>query len=371
MVIGLFYGWSLLAVTAGYGPPAAPLSAPAQQPTIVGGSATATCEWPTVVALQNDNTLCTGTLIHPEIVLYAAHCSKKFNEVRFGEDSSRPARTVPVVECRRNPDFSNAERWNDFAYCRLAVPVEDVPITPVAYGCETTIVSPGREVAIVGFGQSEASVGVKFSAQTSIVEVDAFQILIGGGGVSSWKGDSGGPSFVQYPDGTWHSFAIASAASAPGSPALYVPVERAVAWVEEHSGVDITPCHAVDGSWQPSPLCDAFAAKPDQTGDWSLGCVPDRGGPSATCGADWSTVVDETAPEVVVVSPSHGDVLNETTFDVQFDVTDLGHGVRTTWLEVDGEVWDADDQTAPWVFHQVSASPEGHVLAGLCRGLVG
>ena len=44
------------------------------EPEIYGGIEAGTCAWPQTVAVTGGQGLCTGTLIHPSVVMYAAHC---------------------------------------------------------------------------------------------------------------------------------------------------------------------------------------------------------------------------------------------------------------------------------------------------------
>src|SRR5687768_11449769 len=50
---------------------------------ITGGAETQACEWPALAALGG----CSGTLVHPSLVVYAAHCGLAMAEVRFGINS--------------------------------------------------------------------------------------------------------------------------------------------------------------------------------------------------------------------------------------------------------------------------------------------
>ena len=41
---------------------------------IVGGTPVPECGWPSTVAVISETNLCTGTLLYPQLVGYAAHC---------------------------------------------------------------------------------------------------------------------------------------------------------------------------------------------------------------------------------------------------------------------------------------------------------
>src|SRR5688572_27429935 len=49
---------------------------------IYGGTNVPSCGWPSAVELGGS---CSGTLVHPELVIYAAHCGASYSWVRLGE----------------------------------------------------------------------------------------------------------------------------------------------------------------------------------------------------------------------------------------------------------------------------------------------
>ena len=62
----------------------------AEAEPIYGGSKVKQCGWPTTVALGG----CTGTLVHPELVIFAAHCmqgSSGPSKATFGDNENSPA----------------------------------------------------------------------------------------------------------------------------------------------------------------------------------------------------------------------------------------------------------------------------------------
>ena len=122
---------------------------------VVDGTLATACQWPTALSVNG----CSATLVHPKLVTLAAHCLEggSFpNEVRFGEDDSRPERRVPVETCKGYPDFVVGR--TDVAYCTLTSEVpRDVPPTPIIMGCETDFLQLGSNLTLVGFGLTAAN----------------------------------------------------------------------------------------------------------------------------------------------------------------------------------------------------------------------
>jgi hypothetical protein len=342
---------ALSALARGEPAGAAGAGAVALDPSIVGGQEATTCQWPTVVAMVNQLGICSGTLVHPRVVLYAAHCGTDFTEVVLGERASATYRAT-VERCERR-STSGEVGPRDYAYCLLAQPIDQMPLTPVAYGCEGDVVTPGREVAIAGFGEAmpgSGDFGVKRWAMTTISRLADSMILIGGDGTGAWKGDSGGPALVRLSDGGWRAFGIVSGGAAGGQAVYYVDMRTVVPWVEERSGIDITRCHSVDGAWQPTPECGGYATQPTATDTWATQCGESDplSPPSTTCGAAFTP--EENDPVVRIRSPADGTVIDHAPADVAIEIEAIDDGaVRAVRLAVDGEVLQ-ERLVPPWQF---------------------
>ena len=274
---------------------AAELVAGTKDPShIYGGGPVGACEWPTAVFVND----CTGTLVHPNVVVLAAHCvvlGGQANNVKFGENHTQAERTVPVENCMAHPQWNQngppADNASDIAICTLAQSVDDIPIVPIAMGCETEALQPGVPVTLVGFGEADDALGYgpKRSVVTDIQMIGNDAAFIGGDGLSSCYGDSGGPSYIQLDDGSWRVFGAVSGSAVDdpncGNLGIWTLIHPYAQWIENTSGYDVTPCHDADGTWNPSEACTEFPLAPGAgEGSWGNGCLGQLSDAAATCG---------------------------------------------------------------------------------------
>ncbi len=338
-------------------------------PHIYDGTETEGCQFPTTLMLNG----CTATLVSPHVAITAAHCMGNNDappDFRMGNVVNAPAQLLSVDYCRRNPEydpnFNNGVNGQDITYCVLTTPVYDVPFTPIIYGCETEIISPGRETWIVGIGNNnfdgdnDVGFGIKRYRQTRIAGMPgaslADGVYVGGVLDAACGGDSGGPAYIQYPDGSWHVYGVVSGGPPPcgGGADLYTVMSEWVPWIEEDSGLDITPCHDTDGTWNPTGWCQGFELDPlDPDREWGDFCLGEVSPPSATCGDAFDAIADLDAPIVSITNPITESTVPDAPVQVQIDIDandGEGHGVRAVRIAINGMEQPAELREAPYGF---------------------
>lgn len=323
----------------------------ASSQAVLGGEPASDCDWPSVVSLGG----CSGVFVHPRLVVYAAHCGNGMPEIRFGPNAERPMFVVATDRCHTMPG-AGLGNGTDLAYCVLEDAVTEIEPSRVLAGCEIEALAEGAAVTMVGFGADgpEGEYGTQRVGSSSIAEVGV-DLLLASEGVDTCLGDSGGPLFldVEEPDGTVSPRVVGITSAGTEEDcgegvSHYVNLAEQIAWLEQSSGLDVTPCFDGD-TWSPTPDCVSVTGMEiDGGAEDELACRrADEPRLLTTCGDAFAANPDEDAPWLELTSPAGGDIEHLLGPDEDFvelqvsaEAEDAGWGVR----EVRFSLFDAEDE---------------------------
>ncbi|MCP4679562.1 MAG: trypsin-like serine protease [Deltaproteobacteria bacterium] len=185
---------------------------------IVGGSPTGYTDWKGAVGLKIPQggwsySMCTGTLIDPEVVLSAGHCvyypSDGINAVanpgtlsivggaKMGITYSAAAEVVKHPNWNGNINNQSAV---DLSMIRVVNPINTVEPYPVT----NAKISVGITGKIVGYGNTSTSggAGTHRVGDSRVLKLQGSRVFELGNPAGTCQGDSGGPMFIEQ-DGQW------------------------------------------------------------------------------------------------------------------------------------------------------------------------
>ncbi len=259
-----------------------------EQSSVVGGTTAPLGKWPDAVAVLGPNGSCTGTLVAPDVVVTAGHCSEIHpsqviaNTVDFTQGGTH----VGVKSTTAYPDWQHSY---DISVVVLAQPITNITPRQLGTSCTFDHFMAAMDVHLVGFGLTAADgTGNNTHLNEAMAPVidptcmgpygcnksvaPGGEFVAGGDGTDSCFGDSGGPVYLDTPRGVIAIGAVSrgvNAAAMPcGSGGIYVRTDKVIDWIEQTAGHEI----AKDD-------CTPDATARTSTDSASLGgCSTSRGG---------------------------------------------------------------------------------------------
>ncbi len=249
--------------------------------SVAGGEPTKWAEeWRGVVGLGAAGmTMCTGTLIDPQVVLTAGHCVKyggpfdlsampNLLSIVGGAEAGRTLARGQKIVIHPTWEGSLDQGATDLALIKLNKQVTEVPHYRLR---DFPLPQAGDPAFLVGYGSTESGGGgTQYMGDTALLSVTPNLLETGGPGTAnSCPGDSGGPVFTKQND-EWVLNGVVS----------FGPGTECTAELNSYSVNTLSSCHWLnkkmidlvghDLGLESCSLCDL-----SPVGIWGRGCGPD------------------------------------------------------------------------------------------------
>lgn len=220
---------------------------------IVGGTTVREGDFSDVVLVVGSHSVCTGTLVAPDVVLTAGHCiGDTPKQVLVGSvDYSKPGGELIAVTSA--VAYPNWEQRYDVGVLVLEREARYKP-RAIAKGCRITATA---KVLAVGFGLTSASgTGTNSRLHQAELAVDDptcgrdpacaaaiapnGEFTAGGHGTDSCFGDSGGPLYLGEALIGVVSRGVGTSTAPCGGGGVYVRANKVVGWIERTTGRKLT-----------------------------------------------------------------------------------------------------------------------------------
>jgi len=257
--------------------------------SVVGGTTAPLGKWPDAVAVLGPNGSCTGTLVAPDVVVTAGHCSEIHPSQVIANtiDFTQGGEHVGVKSTTAYPDWQHSY---DISVVVLDQPITNITPRQLGTSCTFDHFARAMDVHLVGFGLTAAD-GTGDNthlneAMAPVVDPTCMgpygcnkaiapggEFVAGGDGTDSCFGDSGGPVYLDTPRGVIAIGAVSRGVNASSTPCggggIYVRTDKVIDWIEQTTGREIAKddCTGLGGV-EPA----------NASSDLASGCSSSRGG---------------------------------------------------------------------------------------------
>lgn len=162
--------------------------------SLINGTVADPAEWPNSVWIGN----CSATVVGAQVLASACHCMGNGRSVSFSKNGKRYS-----AVCTHHPEY-RGNSTADWALCKISEPVEGGQYELLNQ--QASFLSLNMELTNTGYGCTKWGSGLdgKFRiGQSAIVDLPSGRDydIVTRNGATLCSGDSGGASYIRFPDG--------------------------------------------------------------------------------------------------------------------------------------------------------------------------